>query len=218
MKSLSTKSLLLAVLVLAVPGLRAAAQQCGAGGGVVVPAGAWHWPAGTAVKVYVLKGAFNAAEREALKEATRFWDSAAAGAGLRFAYVGEAEGMNDRPGSVTVTRVAVFENGRHLAEIFPFFEPNSGEQLRWAIVRVDPRVTDREQLRSVFAHELAHTLGLGDCLGCARGTTIMAAYGGLNKGNGLALPSGCDVGAVLGQYAAAAPRAGGRAVREGTGK
>ena len=48
------------------------------------------------------------------------------------------------------------------------------------------------------------SLGLGDCPTCARGTTIMASYKGLNSGNGLDRPSACDAVAVRRRYGAGA--------------
>ena len=51
-----------------------------------------------------------------------------------------------------------------------------------------------------MAHELGHGMGLWDCRNCKKKRTIMNAFPGINKDNGLIEPSLCDLEVVRQVY------------------
>jgi hypothetical protein len=176
-------------------------QQCSAHRNAA-PQGSFHWSAESDIAVYFRTGSFSVPEKEALAIAVSNWNSILAEIGVdsRLKLHGETQMVEGSTGSLTVTRGITYRKERRLAEIYPYLEVGSDEFIRSALVVIDPKVTSQAQLSSVFAHELAHSFGLDDCPKCDRGSTIMALYRGVNRGNGLEQPSLCDRVLVAERY------------------
>ena len=165
-------------------------EQCVAG--KTLPGSlSWRWSYGTTVNIYYLNGHFTAAETEAFAESISNWNDALdeMDAGITFVVAGpRADDIVINGASIVFVRGT--PSGRHrLGEIKLKSISNGAVHL---LATVNPAVTNLEALRSLMVHELGHSLGLADCYGCKRGTTVMAAFKETNKGTGVFAPSECD--------------------------
>lgn len=159
------------------------------------PASTWHWPEGTRVKVFFMQGMFSPSERQAIREVMVQWNdlSELTGAGIKYDYAGEIGLHENGEGYLTLTRIEIMKgtNNRYYAYFFPTCNPDGS--IRSAQIAFDFKTTDVTALKSFVAHELGHGMGLWDCKSCKGGSTIMNGFPGVNKGNGLVAPSGCDM-------------------------
>jgi hypothetical protein len=178
------------------------------------PVGAYHWPADTEVKVYFWRNFFTPEQRAAVLDAMATWTMLTneIGSGVRFVDGGETDGRQPCTGCLTIRRSDVYKQDRHH---YAFFYPMNrvDRLLVSAWIDLDFGITKPEALKGFMVHELAHGLGLWDCTSCKNKRTIMNAFPGLNKDNGLTSPSRCDVATVREVYQqerfiarAAAPR------------
>lgn len=168
------------------------------------PPSQWRWPENRRVTVAYLKGVFTPEEKAALGQAVRDWNELLSEIGsgnsisVKQEDISEASNLD---GYVYVTRGPTYDSKqRHLAFIAPNFRPDSRDRIQSAIVSIDHRVHDILVLQAVFSHEIAHSFGLWDCPKCKRGSTIMALFKGMNKGNGLLTPGTCDLSIVKSFY------------------
>lgn len=162
------------------------------------PASTWHWPAGTRVKVFFMRGMFTPTEQQAIREVMDQWNSLSeqAGAEIKYDYAGEVSKHENGEGYLTLTRIEIMKgtNNRFYAYFFPTRNPDGS--IRSAQITFDFKTTDVTALKSLVAHELGHGMGLWDCKSCKGGSTIMSGFPGVNKGNGLVAPSACDIQVV----------------------
>ena len=166
------------------------------------PVGEYHWPADSEVKVYFVRSMFNPEQSAVLLEAMKTWNMVGAdnGSGVRFLYAGEADGRMSCRNCLTVTRRDVFaRDKRHYA----FFHPMKQEEGRLLVsawIDLDFGITDPAALQGFMAHEMGHGLGLWDCPSCKKKRSIMNSFPGINKNNGLVVPSSCDVATMRNVY------------------
>jgi predicted Zn-dependent protease len=159
----------------------------------------WRWRPGTRVRVYYLKDNFNRPETEAFSRAVANWNSALKEINSRIVFIlgGERENIVEDDASVTVLRG--IPKGKDRLGNLRFYSMSNG--VMRATMTISPLVTDLNALTSLMAHEIGHSLGLADCYECKRGTTAMAAFKEVNKGNDVYEPSECDKYVVATGYA-----------------
>lgn len=165
------------------------------------PIGAYHWPADTEVKVHFLRSLFTPEQRIALLEAMAEWTAASKeiGSGVRFVDAGETDTRQTCQGCLTIRRADVFkEDKRHYAFFYPMNRVDRLLVSAW--IDFDYGITKPSALKGFMAHELAHGLGLWDCVSCKNKRTIMSGFPGRNKHNGLLAPSRCDLATVRDVY------------------
>lgn len=166
------------------------------------PVGEYHWPADSEVKVYFVRGMFNPEQSSKLLAAMKTWNLVGAdnGSGVRFTSAGEADGRMSCRNCLTVTRREVYaRDKRHYA----FFHPMKQEEGRLLVsawIDLDFGITDPEALQGFMAHEMGHGLGLWDCPSCKKKRSLMNSFPGINKNNGLVVPSSCDVATMKSVY------------------
>jgi len=178
------------------------------------PVGPYHWPADSTVKVYFTRGFFTPEQRAAAVEAMATWSNSSSeiASGVTFVDAGETDSRQTCESCLTIRRNEVFKQDRHH---YAFFYPMNrvDRLLVSAWIDLDVGIQKPEALKSFLVHELGHGLGLWDCTSCRSKQTIMNAFPGLNKDNGLREPSRCDLATVRGVYqeerflARATPRA-----------
>jgi len=166
------------------------------------PVSAYYWPPDTQVKVYLTAGMFTAEQRGMLFTAMKTWTAAASqtGAGVRFVYAGEAEGLVSCQGCLTVTRRDIHKNDRKHYAFFNPLKQSGGGLLISAWIDFDFATTSPQALQGFMAHELGHGMGLWDCTTCKKKQTIMNGFPGINSNNGLIAPSTCDLEVVRQVY------------------
>src|SRR5882672_6565153 len=86
------------------------------------PVSAYYWPPDTEVRVYLTHSMFTVEQRGTLFTAMKTWSAAASqtGAGVRFVYAGETEGLVSCQGCLTLTRRDVHKRDR---KHYAFFNP-----------------------------------------------------------------------------------------------
>ncbi len=166
------------------------------------PVSASYWPPDTSVNVYLDRNMFTSEERATLLKAMDNWTLSAAntGAGVKFVYAGEIDGMVNCNQCLTVTRREVYKTDR---KHYAFFNPLKRDEtglLISAWIDLDFATTNPQALQGFMAHELGHGLGLWDCASCKKKQTIMNYFPGINRTNGLVEPSFCDLQTVRHVY------------------
>lgn len=162
------------------------------------PASSWHWPAGTRVRVFLIRGMFTPSEQQAIREVMEQWNSLSgqSGAGINYDFAGEINQHENGEGYLTLTRIEIMKgtNNRYYAYFFPTRATDGS--MRSAQITFDFKTTNVKALKSLVAHELGHGMGLWDCKSCKGRSTIMNGFPGVNSGNGLIAPSACDIQVV----------------------
>jgi hypothetical protein len=166
------------------------------------PANSYYWPPDTNVKVYFMRGMFTPEQRETLTAAMNTWSEVAteAGAGVTFSYAGETEKLSPCEACLTVTRREVHKQDRKHYAFFNPLKQNRDGLLVSAWIDFDFATTNPQALLGFMTHELGHSLGLWDCTACKKKKTIMNGFPGINRDNGLAAPSPCDLEVVRNVY------------------
>jgi len=166
------------------------------------PIGPYHWPADSEVKVYFVREMFTPEQRAALIEAMDAWTSenAEIGSGVKFTNAGETDARQTCRSCLTVGRRDVYKQGRHHYALFYPMNRDEGRLLISAWIDLDFGITKPKALKGFMVHELAHGLGLWDCTTCKKKLTIMNGFPGVNKDNGLVIPSACDLATVRDVY------------------
>jgi hypothetical protein len=161
------------------------------------PIGAYHWPADTQVKVFFVNGMFTPDQRSSLLDAMSTWTASSSenGSGVTFVNAGETGNRQTCQGCLTISRQDVYKRDKHH---YAFFHPMNrvGDRLISAWIDLDFAITNLKALKGFTVHELGHGLGLWDCTDCKKKRTIMNGFPGINKDNGLVIPSPCDIATV----------------------
>ncbi len=166
------------------------------------PTSIYYWRPDTTVRVYFTRDMFTAEQRLTLFETMTVWTEAAkrVGADIRFVDAGDSDGLVHCNDCLTVTRSEVYKRDR---KHYAFFSPLSSDReglLISAWIDFDIATTSLKALRSFMAHEMGHGMGLWDCKTCKKNQTIMNGFPGINRDNGLASPSDCDLEVVRRVY------------------
>ena len=145
---------------------------------------------------------FTPEQRGALVEAMATWSAVDQenGSGVKFSDAGETTSRMSCRGCLTVGRKDVYKRDKHHYAFFYPMEEEEGRLLVSAWIDLDFGITSVKALKGFMVHELAHGLGLWDCTTCRKKSTIMNGFPGINKDNGLVLPSMCDVATVKDVY------------------
>jgi len=166
------------------------------------PTSSYYWRPDTIVKVYFTRHMFTPEQRLTLLEAMTVWTEAAqrVGADIGFVDAGDSDGLIHCKECLTVTRSEVYKRDRkHYAFFYPLSWDRDGLLIS-AWIDLDVATTSLKALRSFMAHELGHGMGLWDCKTCKKNQTIMNGFPGINRDNGLASPSDCDLEVVRSVY------------------
>ena len=166
------------------------------------PANSYYWPPDTDVKVYFFRSLFTEEQRQTLLAAMQTWTNAAReqGAGVKFTYTGETDGLLSCNGCLTITRREVYKNDKKHYAFFNPLKQDSDGLLISAWIDFDFATTNPQALQGFMAHELGHGLGLWDCTTCKKKQTIMNGFPSINRDNGLIAPSTCDLEVVKEVY------------------
>ena len=162
----------------------------------------WRWKPNTRVHLYYLTNNFNRTEKEAVARAVSNWNKALKEIDSRVVFMisGERESVVEDNASITILRG--IPKGKDRVGQLRFYSMSNG--VMRAVLTISPDVIDPNALMSLMTHEIGHSLGLADCYDCRRGTTAMAAFKDMKKGNEVYEPSECDKYVVAAAYASQA--------------
>ena len=164
--------------------------------------GFWTWASDTRVKVYILASDFKGEEIPYLLTPLRNWSAVweSAGSGVRLNYEGTTSAPLHCQNCLTIMRGPIFNRKtRHGSE----FEANSeqGTQIvTYAVILIDPALTNPKALTNAVAHELGHSFGLLDFYFCKDRTTVMNKLKRMNSSNDMEGPTLCDIAQVRDAY------------------
>jgi hypothetical protein len=166
------------------------------------PIGEYHWPADAEVKVFFARNRFTPEQSAVLLDAMNGWNMASAenGSGVKFVYAGETDKRANCRHCLTIDRRDVFARDKHHYAFFHPMNQEDGRLLVSAWIDFDTGITELNALQGFMAHELGHGLGLWDCPNCKKNRSLMGSFPGLNKNNGLTMPSSCDLATMRSVY------------------
>ena len=171
------------------------------------PVGFWTWPANTRVNIYLREPDFSESDVSAVRLAVQNWDATTMenGSNVRFIFQGLTPATRTGQGEVTIVRKAVSEKNRQQRAVLQAHSLQSDRFIDYALMLVDPSVTNAGMLTSVVAHELGHSLGLMDCYKCNSRSTAMGLLKA-GESNGIEGPTACDKREVMAAYEGLKPR------------
>jgi len=167
------------------------------------PIGFWTWPQNTLVKVYIRSADFPAEQISHLLSAFKSWNDVSdmTTSGVKFEYAGATTEARNCTNCLTIIRGQVFDGKRRHVTELQAYSVNHNQLISYAVIVVDPRLTDLKALTEAAAHELGHNFGLLDCYDCQKKSTLMAKFKDINVPNNLAQPTACDIAQVKRAYA-----------------
>lgn len=164
--------------------------------------GFWTWPGNARVRVYVRSVDFKEKEIPSLVAALNTWNdvSELTGSGVRFKYEGSTDELVNKENTITIIRGEVFDaKRRHVTELRAF-SLNKNQLITYAVIVIDPKLTNLKALTEAVAHELGHNLGLLDCYNCKAKSTLMGKFEKINAPNNQSQPTPCDIAQVKQAY------------------
>jgi hypothetical protein len=127
------------------------------------------WPHGAVVNVAINSNDFTLEQRTAIQAAFTSWqNSPGNNSGVTFTF---STSTSKPPGSnVQYIRREHTQTGAASALSF------SGSVMQSVSTGIDTTMTNADAIRNAMVHEIGHGFGLGDCVGCAQGSTVMSDY------------------------------------------
>jgi len=171
-------------------------------GSKAAPFGFWAWAPKSEVKVYVVESDFKSAELSALTVPFKNWNavSVLTGSQVKFKFEGSAVAPLYCENCLTMMRGTVFDKTKRHATELRAYSARRDQILTWAIVVIDPAVTNPRVLTNAIAHELGHNFGLFDCYDCKSKSTVMIKLKSLDTPNDMEGPTDCDIAQVRAAY------------------
>ena len=172
------------------------------------PVGFWTWPANTHVNIYLREPDFSESEVSAVRLAVQNWDATTMenGSNVRFTFHGLTRETRTARGEMTIIRKAVSDKKHRQRAVLEAHSLQNDRFIDYALLLVDPLVTNPAMLTNVVAHELGHSLGLLDCYKCNSKSTAMGMLKAGNESNGIEGPTACDKREVMAAYEGLKPR------------
>jgi hypothetical protein len=162
------------------------------------PIGFWTWAANTHVKVFVRSADFKPEEIPYLLASLETWNGVSdlTSSRVKFEYQGSTKVELSCESCLTVIRGPVFDKAKRHATELKAYSLHHDQIINYALIVVDPILTNLKAMRDAMAHELGHNLGLLDCFTCKQKSTLMNQFKELNVPNNVSAPTSCDVAQV----------------------
>lgn len=133
------------------------------------------WASGATVTVIINPTDFpTAQERQALQQAFTTWQSANTGSGVSFTFTTGTD-PNGAINTFYINR-GTTQTGGATSIGFTGSPSTEGNVTLSVRTMLDSTMSRLETLTTVMDHEIGHTFGLDDCLGCPQGSTMMSDY------------------------------------------
>jgi hypothetical protein len=164
--------------------------------------GFWAWAPETRVKVYILQSDFKSEEIPYLLTPLGTWDAVweTTGSGVRLDYEGTTSAPVHCQNCLTIMRAPIFDRKtRHGGEL-EAHSKQGAQIVTYALMLIDPALTNPNALTNAVAHELGHSFGLLDCYICKARSTVMNKLKRMNDSNDMEGPTLCDIAQVRNAY------------------
>lgn len=164
--------------------------------------GFWTWAANARVKVYMVSKHFKTEEASQLINALQNWNNASelTGSGVKLEYQGNTDVQLSCENCLTIMRGSVFDKSNKHLTALSAFSARHDQVITYAVITVDPVLTNPKAIADALAHELGHNFGLLDCFTCKKKSTVMNQFRATNVANEMAGPSPCDIAQVREAY------------------
>lgn len=165
--------------------------------------GFWKWAADTRVTVYIREADFEPTQLFHLLTALNNWNSVSeqTESGVKFDYQGNTiREENTCENCLTISRGLVFDKAKRHATELRAYSARSNQIITYASIVIDPILSNPKALLNAMLHELGHNLGLVDCYGCKRNSTVMNQFERANVTDDLVKPTACDIAQVRESY------------------
>lgn len=132
------------------------------------------WPRGAVVNVSINSNDFTAAQQAAIQAAFTNWQNANTSSGnnsaVTFTFSTSTSPPSDTSTNVHYVRREHTQTGSASAL-------SAGEFVMQRVATgIDTTMTNVDAIRNAMTHEIGHGFGLGDCLDCAQGSSVMSTY------------------------------------------
>jgi hypothetical protein len=137
------------------------------------------WAVGASLNVVINPNDFTPEQRAAIQAAFTSWQNVNGSypgnsSGVSFSF---STGTSKPPGNnVFYVERGPTNTGGATALSFTGSPTSTGNIMTSAVTRVDTTMTRPGAITNLMLHEIGHTFGLGDCLSCPHGSTIMSTY------------------------------------------
>jgi hypothetical protein len=164
--------------------------------------GFWTWASESRVKVYILAADFKSEEIPYLLIPLQNWDAGweATGSGVRLDYEGTTSAPLHCQNCLTIMRRPIFSKKTRHGSEFQAHSEQGNQIVTYAVILIDPALTNPKALSNAMAHELGHSLGLLDCYLCKDRSTVMNKLKRMNASNDMEGPTVCDIAQVRAAY------------------
>jgi hypothetical protein len=164
--------------------------------------GFWTWAASARVKVYVVSKDFKAEETSQLLSVLQNWNNVSdlTGSRVKLEYQGNTDQQLSCENCLTIMRGKVFDKSKKHLTALAAFSARHDQVISYAVIAVDPVLTNPKAIADALAHELGHNFGLLDCFTCKKKSTVMNQFKATNVANDMAAPSPCDIAQVREAY------------------
>jgi hypothetical protein len=164
--------------------------------------GFWTWAANARVNVYIVSTDFKAEEMSRLLNVLQNWNSVSelTGSGVKLEYHGNTDRQLSCENCLTIMRGTVFDKSKKHLTSLTAFSARHDQVISYAVIAVDPVLTNPKAIADALAHELGHNFGLLDCFTCKKKSTVMNQFKATNVANDMAAPSPCDIAQVKAAY------------------
>ncbi len=170
--------------------------------------GFWTWAPKSEIKVYIVESDFKQSELSSLLLPFINWNAASdmTGSQVKFRFQGFTAAPLYCENCLNLIRGQVFEKTRRHATELRAYSARRDQIMTWAIIVIDPLLTNPKVLTNAIAHEIGHNFGLLDCYNCKSKSTVMVNVKTLDTPNDMVGPTDCDIAQVKAAYKQLATR------------
>ena len=170
--------------------------------------GFWTWAPKSEIKVYIVESDFKESELSSLLLPFTNWNAVSnmTGSQVRFRFQGFTAAPLYCQNCLNVMRGQVFEKTKRHATELRAYSARRDQIMTWAIIVIDPLLTNPKVLTNAIAHEIGHNFGLLDCYNCKSKSTVMVKLKTLDTPNDMVGPTDCDIAQVKAAYKQLATR------------
>lgn len=138
--------------------------------------GGASWAKDAQVTVIINPNDFTSWERTAIQEAFIRWQNANPNSGVTFTFTTGSQPAPGSEGNTHYVHRGSTTTGGDTNIGFTGTPATQGNVVTSAITIIDSSITRPSTITNMMVHEIGHTFGLDDCVGCPQGSTIMSDY------------------------------------------